>query len=336
MPTIKDIAREANVSVTTVSNVIHGKHTRAAKDTIERINHIIERYNYTPNLSARALVNRSSRIIGVINHLFRSQPISFLQDPFHAALIGGIERAVRERGYYMMIRTVADEAELYSLFHNWNLDGVILTGLFADSFFARLLEAHKPVVLLDSYIENEQIFNVGLDDYQGGFMAVQYLIDKGHKNIAFAAPPFQEHGVIDERYKGYRAALEKNGLPFFDQNVYRKEITIDEGFALGRELSGRGDITAVFATADTLAVGIIAGLTQNGRRVPDDVSVIGFDDVLFSRIVSPPLTTIHQDADGKGSIAASIMMDYLEGKEPESRNVIMPVSIVERGSVRDI
>ncbi len=130
MPTIKDIAREANVSVTTVSNVIHGKHSRVAQETVERIERIIAVNNYTPNLSARALVNKSSRIIGVINHLIQSQPISFLEDPFHGALLGGVERKLRERGYYMMIRTVANEEELFSLFRNWNLDGVILTGLF--------------------------------------------------------------------------------------------------------------------------------------------------------------------------------------------------------------
>jgi LacI family transcriptional regulator len=336
MATIKDIAQAAGVSVTTVSNVIHHRKTRAAPQTIERINKIIKTYHYTPNMSARALVNKSSRIIGVINHLFQAQPISFLQDPFHAALLGGIEKALRERGYYMMIRTVADEEELYSLFNNWNLGGVILTGLFKDNFFTRLLEANKPVVLLDSYIKNEKIINVGLEDYRGAFMAVQYLIDKGHRNIVFSSPPFHKHGVIEERFKGYRAALRKNNIPFSPGNVYRKELTIDEGIALGLELSLRKDITAVFATADILAAGIIAGLARGKRRVPRDVSIIGFDDVFFNSIITPPLTTIHQNVTEKGAVAAEIMMDYLEGKHPEFRNIVLPVSFVERDSVRDI
>jgi LacI family transcriptional regulator len=336
MPTIKDIAREANVSVTTVSNVIHGKHARVAPETVERIKGIIKTYNYTPNLSARALVNRSSRIIGVINHLIQSQPISFLQDPFHGALLGGIEKKLRERGYYMMIRTVADESELFSLFNNWNLDGVILTGLFNDSFFTRLLSANKPVVLLDSYIQNDMIFNIGLSDYKGGLMATQYLIDKGHRNIVFASPHVQKQGVIEERLKGYRAALRKNGIPFSEKNLYQQEITIDEGLALGHTLSMRDDITAVFATADILAAGIIAGLTQAGRRVPQDVSIIGFDDIFLSSIISPPLTTIHQNAEEKGAVAAGIMMDHLEGKKFSSRNIVMPVTLVERESVQSL
>jgi LacI family transcriptional regulator len=336
MPTIKDIAREAGVSVTTVSNVIHKRSRRVARHTVDRINAIIRKHNYTPNLSARALVSKSSRIIGVINHLIQSQPISFFQDPFHSALLGGIEKSLRERGYYMMVRTVADEEELYSLFTNWNLDGLILTGLFKDHFFARLLASGKPIVLLDSYIKNDRIFNVGLDDYMGGFMAAQYLIDRGHRDIVFASPPVHKRGVIEERLRGYKAALKKNGLPFSLGNVCQQEITLDEGIALGRLLGGRNDFTAVFATADILAAGIISGLTRAGRRVPDEISIIGFDDIYYSRIISPPLTTIHQDASEKGAVAAGIMADFLEGKEKTPRNIIMPARVVERDSVKTV
>ena len=336
MPTIKDIAHEAGVSVTTVSNVIHGRSRRVAMETLDRINAIIRKHNYTPNLSARALVNRSSRIIGVINHLIQSQPISFFQDPFHGALLGGIEKKLRERGYYMMVRTVADEGELYSLFNNWNLDGLILTGLFKDTFFARLLEANKPIVLLDSYIKNSRIFNIRLDDYEGGFMATQYLIDKGHRDIIFASPPIQRRCVIEERLRGYKAALKKNHIPYMPKNVCQQEITLDEGIALGRVLGGRKDFSAVFATADILAAGIISGLTQTGRRIPADISIIGFDDIYYSRATSPPLTTIHQDAEEKGIVAAGLMADFLEGKKELPLNITMPVKLVERNSVRQI
>jgi len=336
MPTIKDIAREAGVSVTTVSNVIHGKFARVAGETVSRINRIIKAHNYTPNLSARALVNRSSRIIGVINHLIQSQPISFFQDPFHSAVLGGVEKTLRERGYYMMVRTVAGEDELYSLFNNWNLDGLILTGLFNDSFFARLLEADKPIVLLDSYIKNDRIFNIGIDDRKGGYMAAEYLIGKGHRKIVFASPPIIRHGVIEERFKGYRAALKKNGIPLLAENVYQQEITLDEGAALGRILGKRRDITAIFATADILAAGIISGLAQAGRLVPRDISIIGFDDIFYSRVISPPLTTIRQDVVEKGAVAAGIMADYLEGREKTPRTIILPLSLVERDSVSSL
>ena len=145
MVTIKDIAREACVSVTTVSNVIHGKSSHVAEETVERITKIIENYNYTPNMSARALVNKSSHIIGVINHLIPEQTGNFMMDPFHSAVIGGVEKCLRNRGYYMMLRTVEKEDELISLFRNWNLDGIILIGIFEDAFYERLIKSGIPV-----------------------------------------------------------------------------------------------------------------------------------------------------------------------------------------------
>jgi LacI family transcriptional regulator len=333
MPTIKDIAKEAKVSVTTVSNVIHNKSSHVAPETVERINKIIEAHNYTPNMSARALVNKSSRIIGVINHLIPHQAGNFLQDPFHGAFIGGIERTLRLRGYYMMVRTVEEDNEILSLFRNWNLDGVILTGLFEDSFFDRLINMDKPIVLLDSYIESEKIFNVGLEDYRGGLLATEYLIERGHRDIVFASPHILRHGVIEERYKGYCEALRRAGIPLSPGNVYEQEITISEGIKLGQALSSRRDVSAVFATADLLAAGVIAGLQGRGVRVPEDISVVGFDDLYISRLTTPQLTTVHQDADAKGALAADLMVDYLEGKPGLSRTIIMPVSLVERGSV---
>jgi LacI family transcriptional regulator len=337
MLTIKDIAKKAGVSITTVSNVIHGRKHRVSGETVDKISTIIHEYNYTPNLSARALVNKSSRIIGVINHLIQSQTISFFQDPFHSALLGGIEKKLRDRGYYMMVRTVVDEEELFSLFNNWNLDGLILTGLFNDSFFARLLKVDRPIVLLDSYIKNNKIFNIRLDDYKGGLMATQYLIDKGHRDIVFASPAVLRHGVVEERLRGYKAALKKNNISYLSKNVYQQEeITVDEGISLGRILGGRKDISAVFATADILATGIISGLAQMGRQVPGDISIIGFDDIHNSRATLPSLTTIHQDMEEKGGAAAGLMADYLEGKKGLPLNIIMPVKLVERNSVMHV
>jgi LacI family transcriptional regulator len=268
--------------------------------------------------------------------LFGHQPTSFFQDPFHAALLGGIEKKLRELRYYLMVRTVANESELYSLLNNWTLDGLILTGLFNDSFFARLLEANKPIVLLDSYIKDSRIFNIGLDDYKGGFMATHYLIDKGHRDIVFASPSIKKNGVIEERFKGYKAALKKNGIPFSSRNVYQQDTSLNEGIALGHALAGRKEITAVFATADILAAGIISGLNHAGLCVPADISIIGFDDTFYSRIISPPLTTIHQDMEEKGAVAARLMADYLEGKEKSPRSIIMPLSLVERESVKTL
>lgn len=336
MVTLKDIAREANVSVTTVSNVIHGNHKRVAQETVEKIKTIIERSNYVPNMTARSLVNKLSKIIGVINHVVPEKSGSFISDPFHSVIIEGIEEKLREKGYYLMIRTVYSEDELFSLLRNWNIDGLILTGLFQDEFFEKLMNADVPFVLVDSYIDNQKVLNIGLEDRNGGYMATKYLIDKGHRNIVFASPLIKQNGVVEERFKGYKLALKEANIPFEKKNVYQQEITITEGIELGHKLSSRIDVTAIFATADILAAGIISGLNEQGKRVPDDFSVIGFDDLYISSLTAPRLTTIHQDTQQKGKVAAESLIKVIEGNFVENNNIILPVTLVERHSVKDI
>ncbi len=334
MPTIKDIAREAGVSVTTVSNVIHGKSSHVAPETVERINKIMDAHHYTPNMSARALVNKSSRIIGLINHLVPQTNGNFMIDPFFSAVSGGVEREVRSRGYYLMMRTVQNTEELMSLFRNWNLDGLIIPGVFQDTFYSAIKKSGIPAVFLDSYLSDSSVLKVGINDYQGGYMATKHLIQKGHRSVVFVSPHFEgDEGVIYQRYLGYRDALKEAGITFDAANVYAADISVDSGIALGQQLAGRSDVTAVFATADVLAAGIMSGLQQKGVRVPDDKSIIGFDDVFLSQITSPRLTTIHQDADEKGALAAGLLIDHIE-KHSSGKSVTLPISLVERESVR--
>ncbi|ERI92405.1 sugar-binding domain protein [Clostridiales bacterium oral taxon 876 str. F0540] len=336
MVTLKDIAREANVSVTTVSNVIHGNYKRVAPETVEKIKMIIERDNYVPNMTARSLVNKLSKIIGVINHVVPEKSGNFISDPFHSVVIEGIEKKLREKGYYMMIRTVYSEEDLFSLLRNWNIDGLIIIGLFQDDFFEKLAKANIPFVLIDSYIDNKKVLNIGLDDCKGGYLATKYLIDKGHRNIVFASPIIKKNGVVEERLIGYKMALKEAGIPFEDKNVYQQEITITEGIELGHKLSRRTDITAVFATADILAAGIISGLNEQGKSVPEDISIVGFDDLYISSLTAPRLTTIHQDPQKKGKVAVETLVSVIEGTSIENNNIVLPVSLVERHSVKDI
>jgi LacI family transcriptional regulator len=336
MVTLKDIAKEANVSVTTVSNVIHGNHKRVAQETVEKIKMIIEETNYVPNMTARSLVNKLSKIIGVINHVVPEKSGNFISDPFHSVVIEGIEEELREKGYYLMVRTVYSEDELFSLLRNWNIDGLILIGLFQDEFFEKLMNAGVPFVLIDSYIDNHKVLNIGLEDCNGGYMATKYLIDKGHRNIVFASPIIKYNGVVEERFKGYKLALKEANITFEKKNIYQQEITITEGIELGHKLANRTDVSAIFATADILAAGIISGLNEQGKRVPDDFSVIGFDDLYISSLTAPRLTTIHQDTQKKGKVAAESLIKVIEGDPIKNKNIIMPVTLVERHSVKDI
>lgn len=333
MATIKDIAKIVGVSCTTVSNVIHGKPGRVSADTIKKINQAIKDLGYVPNMSARSLVSNSSKVIAVINHVVTSENKNFMEDPFHSIFIGSIESRLRENGYYLMLRTVKTSDDLNFFLRNWNLDGLILNGVYEDDFFDILTNINIPIVLIDSYVSNSNICNVGLEDFNGGYLATKYLIDHGHKNIAFASPFIKYTGVVSERFEGYKKALKEANIQLNTDIIFEQELDTDTTISLGESLSKRDDITAIFATADILAAGIMTGIKKAGKSVPEDISIIGFDDINLCNLISPNLTTIHQDAPLKGELAVNYIIDKLEGKTISNKETILPVKIVERESV---
>ncbi|MBD5394842.1 MAG: LacI family transcriptional regulator [Lachnospiraceae bacterium] len=333
MTTIKDIAELTGVSCTTVSNVIHNRHHRVSAETIEKINTAIKDLGYTPNMSARSLVSSSSKVIGFVNHIMTNQNLNFMEDPFHSAFIGILERKLREHGYYLMLRTVGTSEELIAFHQNWNVDGLFLTGVFQDTFFDSLSSLDIPVVLIDSYVKLANVFNVGLEDFNGCYTATNYLISKGHRNIVFVSPSIYESGVTKERFNGYKQALADASIPYNEQFVIKSEMDYTSCKIASDKICDLPNVTAVVATADILAAGIMVHLRSNGKAVPDDISVIGFDDIAISRLITPPLTTIHQDINLKGSLAVDMMLQKLEGIAPQQSQIILPTQLVERNSV---
>ena len=333
MVTLKDIAAEAGVSITTVSNVVHNRKSRVSPELVSRIRQIIAREHYAPSMSARSLANDQSNIIGVITHLTPENTGSTVGDPFMSAVVDSVEKRVREEGYYLMIRAVEDAAELDSLSRSWRLSGLILAGMFNDDFFRTASAQGIPYVLIDSYVDDPDACCIGLEDEQGGYIATKYLLEKGHRNIAFASPSIRPGGVIEKRFLGYRRALDEHGISPDPSWIFTQEITAEEGKKLGRQLAGRTDITGVFASADILAAGIMAGLSERGVSVPEGKSIVGFDDNYLAQLTVPSLTTIHQDAKRKGVLAADLIAKQLRHEPVEEKNIILPVYLVERGSV---
>lgn len=338
MVTIEDIAKEAGVSATTVSNVIHGRTNKVSSYTVELINEIIRERGYVPNLSARAMKTRSSKVVALINHLESRDQEKFMSDPFFMDLTSAVEKALRERGYFLMIRAISESEDLLAFLRNWNVEGVFMPGLFEDeSFYQTLLDLKLPVVLTDSYVSNlGHMTNIGLQDFEGGRIATEHLVQNGHKRIVFAGPKVKPGGVVEQRLLGYKQALTDNGIPFDPSLVYECEFSTTKMMELGGALAKREDITGVFATADILAAGIMSGLQQAGRMVPRDISIVGFDDINWARMTMPMLTTVHQDAVKKGRLAAECMIQLLEGETDKVQNRVLPVQLVERHSVRKI
>lgn len=334
MVTIRDIAQATGVSATTVSNVIHGRTNRVSAETIELINDTIKRLGYVPNMSARALVSSSSKVIGFVNHVVTRENANVMEDPFHSTAIGAIESALRENGYYLMLRTVETEEELMTFLQNWNIDGLFFTGIFKDKFFNAVAGLRIPVVLIDSYVRMSHICNVGLEDFNGSYDATRYLIDKGHRRIGFASPDIKDGGVLQERFLGYKAALAEASIPFDKSLIFQQEMDIDSCKIVSREISAHPDMTGLVVTADIMAAGIMTGLREQGIRVPEDISIVGFDDISMAQMVTPPLTTIHQDMNLKGRLAADFMLQRLSGAPMDATEITLPTRLVERDSVK--
>lgn len=336
MATIKDIAKITGVSCTTISNVIHGKAGRVSAETRAKIENVIEELGYAPNMSARSLVSNSSKVIGMINHIITYDHSNFMEDPFQSSFTGAIEQALRENGYYLMLRTVETSDELITFLRNWNVDGLFFTGIFKDRFFDVLSTLTIPIVFIDSYVHHPNFCNVGLEDFKGSYTATRYLVSRGHKKIAFASPGIRDGGVLQERFYGYKAALNEASIPFDRQLVFEHEMDIASCLELSRKLTKTPDITGLVVTADVMAAGIISGLHQNGIRVPEDISVVGFDDISLCCMITPNLTTIHQDIYLKGKLAVEFMLQKLDGENPGKTEIILPTYLVERESVRTL
>ena len=336
MVTLKDIAAEAGVSITTVSNVVHNRKSRVSPERVAKIWEIIEREHYVPSMSARSLANDHSYIIGVITHLTPQNVGSTMSDPFLSSFVDSIERHTREAGYYIMIRSVEDAEALEVLTRSWRLSGLIVTGMFEDGFYDTMLRLDIPFVLIDSYINDPEVCCVGLEDEKGGYLATRHLLENGHRRIAFASPSIRPGGVIDKRFQGYRRALQEFGVAYDPALIFTQEMSVEDSRRLGRTLAEKKDITGIFASADIMAAGIMAGLAEAGLSVPEDKSVVGFDDNYLAQLTVPGLTTVHQDADLKGVLATEMMMQQLRHEPIEQKKVILPVHLVERGSVRSI
>ncbi|MCR5255538.1 MAG: LacI family transcriptional regulator [Acetatifactor sp.] len=336
MVTIRDIAEATGVSATTVSNVIHGKDNRVSAETIQKINEAIKELGYVPNMSARSLVSSSSRVIGFVNHVITRENTNFMEDPFHSAAIGAIEATLRENGYFLMLRTVENAEELVTFLQRWNMDGLFFTGIFKDKFFDSLAGLHIPVVLLDSYVHTSGFCNVGLEDFTGSYNATKHLIEKGHRQIGFASPNIKDGGVLQERFLGYKSALAEAGIPFEKGIVFQQEMDLNSCRQICNDIVEHPELTGLVVSADIMAAGIMTGLKEKGKRIPDDISIVGFDDISLAQLVDPPLTTIHQDMNLKGRLAVDFMLQLLNGKTLDTTEITLSTRLVERSSVKDL
>ena len=331
--TLRDVAERAGVSTMTVSNVMNGNRARVSSETIERVQRIAAELGYVPSASARSLSARSSRLIGLL--VPAADEDSLMISPHNMAMVGQIERALRRLGYHLLLRGIADQREVAEALQSWSLDGAILLG-FLDEEIDRLTGktvGAVRVLAIDSYSANTLTTGPRSDDFAGARLATRHLLNLGHRRIVFAGPAFTDVGVVHERFKGFCQAHADIGATWDDRMIAAANTTHADGLALGQDLLGRyPGATAVFATADILAIGILRGLTESGTRVPDDVSVVGFDNLDLCDYVVPRLTTVSQDIATKAAIAVHLLIKSIEDGEHPSEPVTIGVSLVRRES----
>ncbi|MGI6149984.1 MAG: LacI family DNA-binding transcriptional regulator [Limnochordia bacterium] len=333
---IKDVAREAGVSVTTASYVLNRKPgTRISDETARKVRAAAKRLKYVPNISARTMISQKSQLIGVIIPQTGPSHRLMFDNPFYGEFLSAVEYELREQGYHLLLSGTGPYQDYSCIAQMRSLDGIIIMGTYPSNFLEEIKQLGIPVVLVDSYIEDQYFHRVNINDRYGGYLAAKYLIDKGHRRIAFVAEKLREQGVLHERFLGYRDALAEAGITFAEQWVYEADVSYQGGFEAAEEIVRRGNgETAAFAAADIIAVGLINGLKAQHVAVPEELSVIGFDDVPLAVMSFPELTTVHQDVWEKGRQAARIVIEAGEGGK--KRDVTLPLKIVERESVQDI
>lgn len=334
--TIKEVAKKAGVSPATVSYVLNNKES-ISDETKQRVWDAISELDYVPDLSARSLTAGSSKLIGVVVPQTEQGQRLMFENNFYSEILGSIEYRARLRGYHVLISASDTNENYLTLAKERNLDGIIVIGIYPNSFYQDLKKSKIPIVLIDSYCNDHYYHSIRIDDAYGSYLATKYMIDHGHREIAFFCGEIKENGVMKQRLLGYRQAIEEQGLVFHDKYVFEGKIDYENGISLANALCDSGyKTTAVVATADILAISAMKAFYERGVKVPEDISVIGFDDLQISKYLTPGLTTVHQDISRKGERAMDLLFNSIENPKLTKQEEIMPVNIAERGSVKTL
>lgn len=332
MKTIKDIAKQAGVSTATVSRVIND-YPDVSEKTKEKILRIMKENNYRPNSTARSLSTSKSYTVGIF---FTDHFNTGLQHPFFREVIYGLEKTFGENGYdilYFTNRKWGDSFSYVEKCKDRHVDGVVLMGVpKSDPNLSNLLASDIPTVFIDLDLIGKNASYVISDNYRGGKLAVEHLYKLGHRKIGIIMG-LNTTKTAHDRLLGYQKALKELGLKYNSKWIFEGNYSEEGGYrAMSKFLSLEKRPTAVFCQSDNMAIGAIKAVQEAGLKVPEDFSLVGFDDIELSRYVKPSLTTIKQDKIGMGNAAGELLLNMIESKSESHTPVVMPVELVERDS----
>jgi len=321
---IKDIASAAGISPSTVSRAL-SDHPRISTETKERIRRLAEEMGYTPSLLARSLVTQDTATIGIV--------ITMASDPFLARLVTSIEEVAQEQGYSVfMSSSYLDpdrELEVVGAFHGRRTTGIIVIGSQIDAGYLQLRARFSlPIVLTNC---RTYPYSVSTDNLAGARRAAEHLVQLRHRRIAYVANRRSHRSNLD-RLTGYQQVLAAYGIPVDEELIIEGDGTLQGGNAAARVLLSRTQPpTAVFCFNDMTAIGVLSALQRAKIRVPEEMSVVGFDDIEFAAHCYPPLTTIRQPTDLMGQRLMHMLLERIQGRENVDPEVL-PAELVIRES----
>lgn len=323
---IRDIAEELGLSTATVSNVIHGKTGRVSDETVRRVQALLEERQYVPSMAGILLAQNASRIIGVFLNDHEKYEGHTLEDAFIASSLNHLSTEIEAQGQFMMVKKAKNPEEVIQFASMWNMDGLVVIGFCDQDYMYLRSHMRIPFVVYDGFCQNpERIFNITLDNFNGGVQVGRHFRALGHEKALCVAD--NEIGVDHERYLGFREGFGPGQTDFLLIPMHREERR--EFYR--RNLDKLRGVTAVFAVSDYYAIDLIRFLQEQGLRVPEDISVAGFDDIPMCQMLSPALTTVRQDNALRARIAIEKLKALREGTVTET-SVTLPVTLVARDS----
>lgn len=331
--TIKDIAYLAGVSKTTVSKVINNKDDSISKSTRDKILQIMKEQNYVPNKLAQSLVTKRTKTIGLL--------IPDIRNPFFTDISRGAEDFARKEGYNIIFCNTDEdyekEVECVSMLCEKMIDGIIFAPSSNTSDKKHLYSDLKtPVVLVDRKIELANAKGiVKVDNKNGTYEGTKHLIKQGHRNILYLSGPLK-NDISKERLQGYIMALEKSDILVKEENIVEGEYKYEWAYEFIKNLD-EIKYTAICCGNDLIAIGAIQALKEKKFKIPEDVSVVGFDDIETAKLIDPSLTTIRQPAYEMGEKASEILIDNLKNNSSESaKTITFKQQLIIRNSTRKL
>lgn len=330
MATIYDVAKSSGYSITTVSKVLNN-YPNVSKRAIEKVMAAVKELGYIPYSSARTLATKKSNMIGVV---FSEAMDVGMTHPFFSEVIEGFKKQVELYHYDLLFvsRNIASHQTYHDHLRHRAVDGVIVLNLHSEDEEMKVFsESNLPAVFIDIDVENAN--TVFSDNLLGCSLAVDYLYGLGHRKIAHIAGNSTTFTGA-ERVEGFKKAIEKHGLNIPDEyHVDGGYFSYDGGYsAMLKLLAHRDRPTAIFVSGDEMAIGAIKAAKELGVRIPEDISIVGFDDIALAKHMEPSLTTVMQDKNLIGRKAANLLLNEIDGVPIADRNYVAPVRLIERDS----